>query len=187
MKKISLIIALFSGLLLLENCKKDTVYATATSTSILFASINDTLWHADTINAFIAYNAAAKTKTFTCTGIADNKEINMLVTLPGALNTAGFTLGTYVVGATSPVLMSYEVAEKNSAGVNVFTPTGTVSAGSGTIVVSAIDSVKKLITGTFFLTSLKNNYDASGNIISFHVDQVQEGAFNSMPYSFTSN
>ncbi len=194
MKRISLITTLFLGLLLLENCKKDTITATATSSSILFASINDSLWNADTVKAAITYSSASKAKAFTCTGIADNKEINMLVSLSNALNTAGFTIGSYNVNAVTDTiktitysLMSYDVAVKNSVGVNVFIPTGTVFPGSGTVAITAIDSVKKLITGTFSLTSLKNNYDSNGNIISFHVDQVFEGAFNSMPYTFTSN
>ena len=195
MKKISLIALLFLSLLFLENCKKDTIYATATSTSILFASINDTLWHPDTISAAINYNSATKSKVFTCTGISGNKEVNMLVNLPNALNTAGFTLGTYNVNALADTvktitytLMSYDVGAKNSAGTYLFTPSGTVYPGSGYVIISAIDSVKKLITGTFSLTSVKNNYNATGIVIvSFHDDQVSEGAFNNMPYTFASN
>jgi hypothetical protein len=188
MKKISLIATLFLGILLLENCKKDTVTATATSNALLVTSINDTTWTptADSITASLTYNAASGTKVFACAGISDNKEIKFFATKKGG-NTAGFPITSYFVDSTQNVSMSYLIKQKDANGNSVFLPQGTVGPGSGTIIVTAIDSVKKLITGTFSFTSVKNNLDSNGNIISINVAQITSGAFNSLPYTFTSN
>jgi hypothetical protein len=187
MKKISLIVALLSAVLLLQNCKKDTVTATATSNLTLFAAINDSTWTANAVTAAITYNSATKTKIFTCTGVGLNKEINIAVTQNTAVNTSGFPLATFVVDNTSNVLLSYYTEQKNSSGAYVLAPLGTVGPGSGAIIISAIDSVKRQITGTFGFTSLKNTYDSQGNITSVTLTQISAGAFNNLPYTFISN
>ena len=171
----------------LQKCKKDTVTATATSSTTLFATINDTLWNADTIKASITYNSTTKSKVFACTGIANNKEINISCTQTNATNTAGFPLSVFNADAAGNNTFSFFMAQKNPAGNYVFVQQGTVAAGSGNITVTAVDSVKKLITGIYAFTSIQNNYDNNGNIISVSVSQVTAGAFNSMPYTFTSN
>ncbi|MDB5125442.1 MAG: hypothetical protein JWP94_3571 [Mucilaginibacter sp.] len=187
MKRFSLIIALLSAVLLLQNCKKDTVTATATSNTTLFAVVNDTTWIADTVRAAITYNSATKTKVFTCTGIGTNKEINVALTQNNAINTSGFPLATFIVDNTPDLLMSYYTMQKNSSGAYVLAPQGTVGPGSGGIIISAIDSVKRQITGTFSFTSLKNTYDSQGNIATVTLDHVTAGAFNNLPYTFKSN
>ena len=187
MKKISLIATLLLAVLLLQKCTKDTVTATATSSTTLFATINDTLWNADTIKASITYSSATKNKVFTCTGIANNKEINMSCTQTNAINTAGFPLIAFNADAAGNNTFSFFMAQKNTSGNYVFVQQGTVAAGSGNITVTAIDSVKKLITGIYAFTSIHNNLDNNGNTISVTVSQVSAGAFNSMPYTFTSN
>jgi hypothetical protein len=187
MKKFYLIATLFSAVLLLQNCKKDTVTATATSTKELFAIINDTTWDADTVTASITYNAALKTKVFACTAIANNKELNFSVTQGNTGNTPGFALNTYNSDAAATNTFSYFKAVKNSAGNYEFVQQGTVAAGSGTLSVTAIDSVKKVVTGIFSFSAKRNNYDDHGNIVSVTVSQIEAGAFNNMPYTFNSN
>ncbi|HEY5327529.1 MAG TPA: hypothetical protein VIJ27_11065 [Mucilaginibacter sp.] len=188
MKKISLIATLLLAILLLQKCKKDTVSATATSNTLVFAYINDTTWNADTVKAALIYNSATKTKLFTCTAIAKNKEVDMSVTQTfRAINTAGFPLTTFNADSARNNVFTYYAAQKNSSGVFVLTPQGTVAPGSGTLSISAVDSVKKMITGTFSFTSIKNNYDSNGNITSVTISQIVGGAFNNMPYVFTSN
>ena len=187
MKKISLIATLLLAVLLLQKCKKDTVTATATSSTTLFATINDTLWNADTIHASLTYNSATKSKVFACTGIANNKEINISCTQTNATNTAGFPLSVFNADAAGNNTFSFFMAQKNPAGNYVFVQQGTVAAGSGNITVTAVDSVKKLITGIYAFTSIQNNYDNNGNIVSVSVSQISAGAFNAMPYTFTSN
>lgn len=187
MKRFSPIIILLLTAFLLQNCKKDTVTATASSNTTLFAVINDSTWTADTVTAAITYNAATKTKVFSCTGVGLGKEINMALTQNNAINTGGFPLATFVVDNTSNVLLSYYTEQKNASGVYVLAPQGTVDPGSGTVIISAIDSVKRQITGTFDFTTLKNTYDSQGNITAVTRAHITAGAFNKMPYTFKSN
>jgi hypothetical protein len=188
MKKISLIITLLLAVLLLQKCKKDTETATAMSSTLLFAVINDTTWNADTVKAVITYNSATKTKVLSCSAVGNNKEVSMSVTQSvNALNTAGFPLNTiFNADAIGTNLFSYYTAQKNSSGVFVLTQLGTVAPGSGTLNISAIDSVKKMVTGTFSFTSIKDNYDSNGVYVSTTVSQINAGAFNNMPYTFVS-
>jgi len=187
MKRLSPIAALLFVVLLLQNCKKDTFTATSYTNNTLFALINDTTWTPDTINASITYNLAAKTKIFSFSGIALNKEVNISVTQNNAGNTPGFTLGTYSVNNTSNVVMTYFNEQKNAQGNYVLTQRGTVAPGSGTIIITAVDSVKKVITGTFSFSSKGTNYDNNGNFVSFYNANIFSGAFNNMPYTFVSN
>ncbi|MGZ3872595.1 MAG: DUF6252 family protein [Mucilaginibacter sp.] len=187
MKKISLIAILLSGILFLENCKKDTVTASATSTSLMIANIRDSSWYTDTVTSTLTYNAIAKTKTFTCVGTANNKKITISLTKSTSINSSGFPLGTYTVDATPNLPLAFLTPKRNTEGNIVYTPNGTVAPGSGTVVVTAIDSVKNQITGTFKFTTLVNNYDGSGNVTSVTVTGVSGGGFNKVPYTFTSN
>jgi hypothetical protein len=183
MKKLSLIAPLLIVVLLLQKCKTDTITANATSSNTMFAVINDTTWSADTINAAIVYNAATKSKVFTCSGIAKNKEVNISVTLNNSTNTTGFPLSTFNADAAGLNTFSYATSPGNDLN---FVQQGTVGAGSGTITVASIDSVKKQMTGTFSLVTKKTIYDNNGNIVSVTINEVAAGAFNSMPYTFTS-
>ena len=183
MKKLSLIITLLSAVLLLQNCKKDSITETVTSSNTLFAVINDTTWSADTIKAAMVYNSLSKTKVLTCTGIAKNKEVNFMVTQPTAINTTGFPLSTFNADAAGTITFSYFAA----ATANNFVQQGTVAPGSGTISFTAIDSVKRQVSGTFSFISEKNNLDKDGNIISVTINEVSAGAFNILPYTFSSN
>jgi hypothetical protein len=184
MKKISLIATLLSVVLLLQNCKKDTVTATVTSTEPMIAIINDTTWTCPVadVQATLTYNSATKTKTLTCNGTATNKQINLTVTQINAINTTGLPLATFNVDGTPNNAMSY-FATVNGA----LKQQGTVGAGSGQLIVTAIDSVKKIITGTFAFAARTNNLDSNGNIISVTINQVTNGGFNNIPYTFTSN
>ena len=182
MKKLSLIITLLLAVLLLQKCKKDTYTAYAASTNTMYAIINDSTWSADTTQAAITYNSAAKTKVFTCSGIANNKEVTFSVNIPSSSNTPGFPL--YTFNADSANLHQFAFYTKGSG---VFVEQGSVGAGSGTVMFTAIDSVKKVVTGTFSLVTRKYNYDGSGNLISITINKVLDGAFNSMPYTFSSN
>jgi Family of unknown function (DUF6252) len=187
MKKISLIAILFSGILFLENCKKDTVVATSTSTSLMIANLRDSSWYTDTVTSTLTYNSIAKTKTFTCEGTADNKKVTISITKSTPINSSGFPLGTYTVDTTPNVQLAFLSLQKNAEGNLVYTPNGIVAPGSGSVVVSAIDSVQNKITGTFTFTTLVNNYDNNGNVVSVTVVGVSGGGFNGVPYKFTSN
>jgi hypothetical protein len=182
MKRLSLIATLIVAVLLLQKCKTESVTATATSSNTLFAVINDTTWSADTINASVTYNAAAKTKVCTFTGTARDKQVQVSVTVNNGTSTQGFPIGTYGADAAGMNTFAYYT----SSGNGVFVQQGTVIPGSGTITIASIDSVKRQMTGTFSLVAKKTIYDNSGNIISTTINEVAAGAFNNMPYTFTS-
>src|SRR5882762_9141651 len=116
MKKISLIAILLSGILFLENCKKDTVVASSTSTSLMIANIRDTSWYTDTVTSSLVYNASAKTKTFTCEGTANSKKVTISLTKSTSINSSGFPLGTYTVDATPNLQLAFLSAQKDTQG-----------------------------------------------------------------------
>lgn len=169
----------------IQSCKKDvTTSASTTSDKILSANINGVAWNPDTVSASITYNAATKTKTFSVVGIALQKKVSVSVAVPNSINTAGFPFATYKVDATNNVQLAYYT----QAVINGdFTQIGTVEPGSGSVTTTAIDSVKKVITGTYFFTSKKVNKDDNGNIISIDIQQILSGSFTNLPYTFVTN
>jgi len=168
----------------IQSCKKDeTTTASTTSDKILSANINGVAWNPDTVSAAITYNAAAKTKSFTVTGIATQQQVSINITLPNSTSDNNFGLATYKVDSTSRVVLKY--ATQNLQGG--FDQIGVVEPGSGSVIISAIDTDKKLITGTYSFTSKKVNVDGSGNIISINVQQILLGTFTNLPYTFVSN
>jgi hypothetical protein len=192
MKKLSLIATLLLAVLLLQECKKDTYTATASSNFYLLAVINDTTWTTDTITASINYYSAISGKVFSFTGTSLNKQIKFSAYQHAAGPTTGFPLSTYNVNDSTStdntrIWASYLTGHTDTLHVYSFTQQGKVYAGSGTMTVTAIDSVKKLITGTFQFTSQKANYGSDGTITSTSVNQILEGGFNNMPYTFSSN
>ena len=182
MKKFSLIVALFLAILLLQNCSKDTVTATASTTQTLFATINDSTWTTNTYTAVINYDATSKSKIFSCFATGNNKKIVMSVTQNNTTNTPGFPVKSFLSDAAGTNNFSFLTT--TNGGVN-YVQHGIVGPGSGSLSVTGIDSVKKVITGIFYFTAVKNNLDSNGNIISTSVSQITSGAFNAMPYTFT--
>ncbi|ASU34437.1 hypothetical protein MuYL_2550 [Mucilaginibacter xinganensis] len=153
----------------------------------MIANIKDSTWYTDTVTSSLTYNAAAKTKTFICEGTGFSKRISISLTKSTSINSSGFPLGTYTVDATPNLQLAYLTPQKNSEGNLVYTPNGTVAAGSGTVVVTAVDSVKNQITGTYSFTTLVNNYDSNGNVVSVTIANISGGGFNKVPYTFKSN
>ena len=171
---------LLAGLFMIESCKKDAIVGSAYTTKPFQANINSAVWAPDTISNTITYNSAGKTKTFTLMGTKDQKQIIMNVILSNASNTPGFTIGTYNVDTVAVSIIYNTQVLQN--GQYVFLPHGSVSAGSGVIIVSAVDSAKKQITGTFNFYSRSS--DSNGDVT---VDNILGGEFTSLPYTFTSN
>ncbi|MDN5287209.1 MAG: hypothetical protein JWR38_3483 [Mucilaginibacter sp.] len=172
----------------IQSCKKDaTTSATTTSDQILSANINGTTWIPDTVNATITYNDAAKTKTFNVVGTGTQQRVIINVKLPNSTNTNDFTLATYKVDATANTSFNYYTLQLTPAGVYDYVQVGVVEAGSGSITFSSIDTVKKLITGTYSFTAKQVNYDENGNYVSITTQQVLLGTFTNLPYTFVSN
>ncbi|MBB6126921.1 DUF6252 family protein [Mucilaginibacter lappiensis] len=185
MKKIQLLMLLLLSAICIQSCKKDvTTSASTISDKILSANINGTAWNPDTVSAAITYNAATKIKTFSVAGIALQQKVSISVAVPNSINTAGFPFATYKVDATNNVQLVYSYQTLLGGS---YDPVGTVEPGSGSVTTTAIDSVKKVITGTYSFTSKQVNKDQNGNIISINVQQILSGTFTNLPYTFVSN
>ncbi len=185
MKKSTLIVVLVLSALLMQYCKKSDSDSATTSNyaTYTFSSyINDTLWVPKTYTAGVAYTAATKTKTFTCTGVLGTQQVNLAINQPNASSVGnGFPTGTFNIDPTNgKVVVTYAKAASSTS--SVFVPQGTVK--SGYIIVSAVDSVKMTMTGTFSFNTVAYTYDTGGNITSLTVNAVSGGAFNSLPYTF---
>jgi hypothetical protein len=183
MKKSTLIVVLVLSALLMQYCKKSDSDSATTSnyTTYTFSSyINDTLWVPTAYNAQVAYTAATKTKTFTCTGVLGTQQVNLAINQGKASSVGnGFPTGTFNIDTAGKVVVTYA---KATSGSSTFVPQGTVK--SGYIIVSAVDSVKMTLTGTFSFNTVKYTYDTGGNITSLTVNAVSGGAFNSLPYTY---
>ena len=137
--------------IIIQSCNKDTVTSIAYTTAAFQANIDGSAWAPDTLSTAIFYNQTTKVKTFNCIGTKNAKQVIFTIKLPNSGDTPGFTIGTYNIDSLN-VTAQYLTQQQNSSGQYVFLPHGTVGAGSGSIVISAVDSVKKQITGTFFLS-----------------------------------
>ena len=184
MKKNAFFLFIIPVIILSQGCKKDSPAAAAVATPAFQAYINTTVWTPDTIAASITYNAALKTKVFSCSGVKDQKKVEIVFNDPSPTNNSGLTIGTYNVDATSNLLFNYSTQKKDDGGNYVFEPFGTVQPSSGTLVIAGIDTIKKIITGTFSFTSSKYTYGEDGGIISIDLATVSTGTFQDMPYTF---
>ena len=170
---------------IVQSCNKDSITAYAYTTAPIQANIDGNTWAPDTAALAITYNSASSTKTLSFTGQQNTRQVLFSVTIPNT-NTTGFPLSTYNINQVN-ITAQYNTQQKNSSGVYVFTPQGTVEPGAGSIIVTAIDSVKKQITGTFSFYSRTTIYDSQGNVVSINVDNIEAGEFTNVPYTFTSN
>jgi len=170
---------------IIQSCNKDAVTATAYTTAAFQANINGATWAPDSVSMFITYNPDSKTKTLSCVGTKSQKQVLFSVALPNSGDTPGFTLGTYNIDGAA-VNAQYKT-QQLSGGSYVFLPHGTVEPGAGSIIITAIDSVKKEITGTFSFYSRTTNYDNAGNVISISVDNITAGEFTNKSYIYTNN
>jgi Family of unknown function (DUF6252) len=168
---------------IIQSCNKAEVTSIAYTTAPFQANIDGNVWAPDTTSISVNYNSAANTKTLVLTGTKQAKQVIYTVIVPNAGNTTGFPLGTYTIDETS-VIAQYNTQLSSGA---AFTPHGTVEPGAGTIIITAVDSVKKQITGTFAFYSRTTNYDTNGNVISINVDNITGGEFTAVPYTLTSN
>lgn len=179
-----LILSLFTAFII-QGCNKDTITATAYTTDAFQANIDGAVWAPDTLNTVITFDPTALTKTLTCVGTKAQKQIIFSVTLPNAASTPGFPIGTYSIDGNL-VTAQYNT-QQLSNGNYVFLPAGTVEPGSGAVVITAVDSVKKTLTGTFHFYSRTTTYDNNGNVISTSVHNITAGEFTATPYVFSNN
>ncbi|RKR83071.1 hypothetical protein BDD43_3272 [Mucilaginibacter gracilis] len=179
MKKCS-IICLLLLTALLQFCKKSGDSTDSTTTAVLFqAYVNSSVWTPTSTKVTLTYNATAKTKTFSFEADSTKDQILMTIKQPASALDSTFTAQNYIADttATSNVTLAY-----NKLVNNVYTPVGTLKAGS--INISSIDVSKKLVTGTFVFNETKYNYDSNGNIVSLTSTVISSGEFNNLPYTF---
>jgi hypothetical protein len=177
------LVLLASVAFIIQSCNKDAVTSIAYTTAAFQANIDGSVWAPDTTSMIVTYNTAAATKTLVVSGTKQAKQVIFTVTVPSASNTAGFPLGTYTTDGTA-IMAQYNTQQ--SAGAP-FTPAGTVEPGSGILIVTAVDSVKKQITGTFSVVSRTINYDDHGNVLSTTIHNISGGEFTAVSYTYTSN
>jgi hypothetical protein len=191
MKTLVNLLMLMVPALLVQSCKKkDDSTDTAATTPILQAYIDGNVWTPDTLNAAITYTAATGIKEFSCNGTKSQKRVVLSVKQNTAPNNSAFPLATYKVDGTaaSPVAMSLYTQQLTPAGNYDFLLYGTAAdANAGSVTISAVDTVKKTITGTYSFTSSKLNYDGTGNYVSITLGTITSGQFNAMPYTFKRN
>lgn len=170
---------------IVQSCNKDTVTGIGYTTAPVQANIDGSTWAPDSATMALTYNSASATKTLSFVGQKNTKQVLFSVTIPNT-NSAGFPLNTYNIDGVS-ITAQFNTQQKNPSGAYVFTQQGNVEPGAGAITVTAIDSVKKQITGTFSFYSRSIVYDGSGNVISTTIHNITAGEFNNVPYTFTTN
>jgi hypothetical protein len=183
MRKIQLIVLLLISAIYFQGCKKDVVTsASTTSDKILAANINGVVWYPDTVTARITFNDATKVKTFSVIGTADSKRVIFNINVSNSTNTNSFPLATYKVDGTGKLNMAYYTLQKDDTGNYVYVQTGIVESGSGLATITAIDTVAKVITGTYSFTSKKVNLNPDGTYQSIEISQILLGTFDKLPY-----
>ena len=187
MKKIQLLVLLLLPVLYFQACKKDAITSASTaSDKILSANINGVAWNPDSVSASVLYNTTSKIKTFNVIGTVNSKRIIFNLSIFNSINTNNFPLATYKVDSTTKVKMNYYIPQLNN-GSYVYTQVGVVEPGSGFATITAIDTVKNVITGNFSFTAKKVNYNPDGSYRSIEISQILSGSFTKLPYLFNNN
>ncbi|QJD97749.1 hypothetical protein HH214_18650 [Mucilaginibacter robiniae] len=190
MKKTLLFLLFISLAVVIQSCKKDSSSITTTTTDapgVTQAYIDGTLWAPDTLKTTITYNSSTKTKTLVFTGTKSQKQVIFSVALSSATNDNSFPLGTYKVGSTNNVAMSYYTQQKLANGTYGFVLVGTAQPSAGTVSITSIDTTNKTITGTFNFNATTVTYDANGQIVSTEVHLISSGSLSILPYTYTTN
>ncbi|MBS1527218.1 MAG: hypothetical protein JST19_16315 [Bacteroidetes bacterium] len=166
---------------LLQNCKKEAVHKSAAPPNEgMYALVNDTAWTAVTVTASLEYNQISTGKTFTCQGTMGNKIIQLMATQNNV--PAG---NSFPVGPADPSSDSFgylimpihrNLTEQNN------TP-GTTPGTS--LVITSIDTAKRLISGTFSFPQADTAYDAFDNVTAVTTNQVTNGFFKKIHYVYT--
>lgn len=169
----------------IQSCNKDAITATAYTTKAFQANINGSTWAPDTVSMFVTYNPDAKTKILSCVATKSQKQVLFSVVIDNAGDTPGFPLGTYTVDGAN--ITAHYNTQQLSDGNYVFLPHGTIEPGAGSVTVTAVDSVKKQITGTFNFYSRSTTYDGDGNVVSITVDNITSGEFTNKSYQYGNN
>jgi hypothetical protein len=175
--------ALLFAVALLQNCKKEAASipaAVAPPNQGMYALINDTAWTAQTVTASLAYTGFSTGKIFICRGTMGNQMIQLM-----AIQNNVAAGNNFPVGPVNGKLDSFNYfilpVHRNLTEQN--TTPGTTAGSS--MVITAIDSAKRLISGTFTFLSPDSVYDANGNLIAVQNNQIANGVFKQVHYVYT--
>jgi hypothetical protein len=166
---------------LLQNCKKGVVNAPVAGPPKqgMYALVNDTAWTAEILSASLEYNAANTGITFNCEGTMGNQMIQLT-----AFQSNEAASNYFPVGATAGNLsnFAYYILPIHRSLTEQNVTRGTTAGSS--MVITAIDSAKRLISGTFMFPSPDSTYDAIGNLILVHTNHITKGVFKLVPYVY---
>jgi len=166
---------------LLQNCKKETANTSApTPKQGMYAAINDTAWTAVTVEASLEYDGFSTGRVFTCRGTMGDKIIQLVAMQNNVGPGNNFPLG--LANGESTIFGYYiQPIHRNLTEQN---PTaGTVDGTS--LVITAIDTGKRLISGTFKFPQADTAYDAFGNVTAVTKNQIDKGIFKQVHYVYT--
>jgi len=172
---------LLFGLALLQNCKKEAVHTPAPPPNQgMYALVNDTAWTAVTITASLEYNGFSAGKTFTCQGTGGNQIIQLIATQNNVAAGNDFPVGP--ANGNSAIFGYYiQPVHRNLTEQN---PTLGTTDGTS-LVITAIDTANKLISGTFKFPQADSAYDAFGNVTAVTKNQIKNGVFKQVHYVYT--
>ena len=172
--------AVFCMAALLQNCKKEAAKTNAALPQQgMYALINDTAWTAITVSASLEYNALNALKTFTCRGTMGKQIIQLVTTQSDESANNNFPVGPANGNLTSfgyfiqPI--HRELTEQN--------PTSGTVAGTS-LVITAIDPAKQLISGTFTFPQADSAFDANYNLTAVQRNQINNGFFKNVHYDY---
>lgn len=174
--------ALIMAAALLQNCKKQAANPPAATVPEhgMYALINDTAWTAESITASLGYDATSTSRVFLCQGTMGNKMIQLTAYQSNVLASNDFPLGTANNSLNNFAYFILPV-HRNLTEQNV-TP-GTTPGVS--MVITSIDTGKRLISGTFAFPMADSAYDAFGGLTAVQQNLVKKGVFKEVHYVYT--
>jgi hypothetical protein len=173
--------ALLLVVALLQNCKKEVTKApVAPATQGMYALVNDTAWTAVTVTASLEYNGFNAGKTFTCLGTMGGKIIQLIAMQNNAAPGSDFPVGP-ADGNTAIFGYYIQPVHRNLTEQN---PTRGTVAGTS-LVITDIDTGKRLISGTFKFPQADSAYDAFGNVTAVTKNQIANGVFKQVHYVYS--
>lgn len=170
--------ALLLVVALLQNCKKETAHIPATPPKQgMFALINDTAWTAVTVTASLEYDGTRK--IFTCRGTTDNKIIQLIAIQNNVTAGNDFPVGPANGNFDS---FGYYILPVHRALTEQNPTLGTAPGTS--LVITAIDTANRLISGTFTFPQADTAYDAVGNVTMVQNNLITSGFFKQVHYVY---
>ena len=178
--KILFTVALLLVIALLQNCKKEVTNThTAPPAQGMYALINDTAWTAVTVAASLEYNKAGTTKTFTCRGTAGS-QIIQLITVQNNVGAGN----SFPVGTANGSLTSFNYYIQPIHRELTEQPATPGNTAGTSLVITAIDTANRLISGTFSFPSADSAYDANYNLTKVQKNQIANGFFKQVHYVY---